>query len=123
MSDTYGYHVEGGEVVSNDEKCRKVVLSASANTDGTMKSRTEPTDYHADQQSDGGSANGVGPEYYRAGGIQTWDYCIAIGAGYLEGCIIKYVSRWRRKNGLDDLEKAMHYLQKLIEIEKAERGV
>jgi len=120
MSDGYGWYMHNGDAVEiNNENDQKVALSVSE----TVKSRTEPTDYHANQQSDGGSANGVGPAYYRSGSIQTWDYCIAIGAGYLEGCIIKYVSRWRRKNGLDDLEKAMHYLRKLIEIEKAERGV
>lgn len=48
--------------------------------------------------------------------IQPWDYIIANDLGYLEGNVVKYVSRWRDKNGVEDLRKAMHYLQKLIEV-------
>jgi hypothetical protein len=58
-----------------------------------------------------------GGDHYRDKAIQPWDYIAANGIGYMEGNIIKYVSRWRDKNGVEDLRKAMHYLQKLIEIE------
>lgn len=51
--------------------------------------------------------------------IQPWDFIIANNLGYLEGNIIKYVSRYKKKNGITDLEKAQHYLEKLIEIENA----
>lgn len=47
--------------------------------------------------------------------IQTWDYIHRNNIPYLEGNIIKYVSRWRDKAGVQDLEKAKHYLEKLIE--------
>ena len=56
----------------------------------------------------------VGGDHYKTE-IQTWDYIIANDIGYLEGNIIKYVSRYRKKGGVDDLRKAQHYLQKLIE--------
>lgn len=39
--------------------------------------------------------------------------------GYLQGCVLKYICRYREKNGVEDLEKAAHYLAKLIEVEKA----
>ena len=42
---------------------------------------------------------------------------MANGLGYLEGNIIKYTTRWRRKGGIQDLEKVIHYAQKLIEVE------
>ena len=58
-----------------------------------------------------------GGDHYRQKTIQPWDYIAANGIGYMEGNIIKYVSRWREKNGVEDLRKAMHYLQKLIELE------
>jgi hypothetical protein len=35
----------------------------------------------------------------------------------MEGNVIKYVSRWRKKNGIADLEKAKHYIELLIELE------
>lgn len=37
---------------------------------------------------------------------------------YIEGCIIKYLVRWRNKNGIDDLRKASHFLQILIDLEE-----
>jgi lipopolysaccharide biosynthesis regulator YciM len=61
----------------------------------------------------------VGGEHYK-GTIQHWDYVIANDLSYLEGQITKYVSRWRKKNGLQDLQKARHFLDKLIE--EAEAG-
>ena len=50
--------------------------------------------------------------------IQPWDYIAANNIGYFEGNIIKYVSRWQSKGGVDDLNKAAHYLEKLIELQK-----
>ncbi len=38
-------------------------------------------------------------------------------AGYLQGNCIKYLSRYRDKNGIEDLLKCQHYLVKLIEVE------
>lgn len=62
----------------------------------------------------------VAGDHYKSG-IQHWDYVIANGLGYFEGQITKYVTRWRKKNGLQDLEKARHFLDKLIETVKAEQ--
>ena len=45
------------------------------------------------------------------------DYIAANALGYFEGNVIKYVSRWRDKDGVDDLRKARHYLDKLIELQ------
>ena len=58
----------------------------------------------------------INGDHYR-GAIQTWDYIVANDLGFLEGNIVKYVTRFRKKNGVQDLEKAQHYLQKLIEVE------
>ena len=57
----------------------------------------------------------VGGVHYQKS-IQPWDYIIANKLGYLEGNIVKYVSRWKDKGGVQDLKKAQHYLQKLIEV-------
>jgi hypothetical protein len=56
----------------------------------------------------------VGGDHYKTE-IQPWDFIIANDLGYLEGNIIKYVSRYKKKGGMADLLKAQHYLQKLIE--------
>lgn len=59
----------------------------------------------------------VGGDHYKSKGVQPWDYIIANNLGYLEGNIIKYITRWRDKGGVKDLEKARHYLDKLIAIQ------
>lgn len=58
----------------------------------------------------------VGGEHYKKNAIQPWDYIVSNELGYLEGNIVKYVSRWKDKGGRQDLEKARHYLDKLIEV-------
>lgn len=58
----------------------------------------------------------VSGEHYKKP-IQVWDFVAANKLDYFEGNIIKYVSRWRSKGGVEDLRKARHYLDKLIELE------
>lgn len=59
----------------------------------------------------------VGGNHY-ASGIQHWDYVIANELDYFQAQVTKYVTRWKKKNGIQDLEKAMHFLEKYIESEK-----
>ena len=63
------------------------------------------------------NANQVGGEHYRNKAIQPWDYIVSNNLGYLEGCVVKYVSRYKEKGGMQDLEKAAHYLHKLMEVQ------
>lgn len=58
----------------------------------------------------------VGGDHYRQKTIQPWDYIAANGLGFFEGNIVKYLTRWENKGGLDDLKKARHYLDKLISL-------
>jgi hypothetical protein len=58
-----------------------------------------------------------GGTHYKDKAIQPWDYIISNDLGYLEGNVVKYVSRWRDKGGIQDLQKARHYLDKLLEVE------
>lgn len=60
----------------------------------------------------------VGGNHYTSMGIQPMEYSMANGLGAAEHTIVKYVSRWRKKGGIQDLEKAAHTLQLLIEFEK-----
>lgn len=55
--------------------------------------------------------------HYKDLPIQPVEYIYANAIGYFEGNVIKYVSRWRKKNGIDDLRKARHYIEMLIELE------
>lgn len=62
----------------------------------------------------------VGGDHYKKHKIQPWDAMKEWMSpdefqGFLLGNVIKYVARHKSKNGLQDLEKAKHYLEKLIE--------
>jgi hypothetical protein len=58
----------------------------------------------------------VGGSHYRDKGIQPIIYIHANDLGFCEGNVVKYVTRWRDKNGVADLKKAIHYLELLIEL-------
>ena len=60
----------------------------------------------------------VGGNHYAKCAIQPIDYIMANGLDYLQGNVIKYVTRYKDKNGVEDLEKAAHYLRIIIEREK-----
>jgi hypothetical protein len=62
----------------------------------------------------------VGGNHYKHGGEEHWDRQWRLyGRGYFVGCITKYLERYHEKNGLQDLQKAQHFLEKLIELEQA----
>ena len=58
-----------------------------------------------------------GGDHYRTMKIQPVEYIHANGLPFIEGCVVKYVSRWRSKGGVKDLEKARHFIDLLIELE------
>jgi hypothetical protein len=59
----------------------------------------------------------VGGNHYAKGGdFQHWDLIERYGIGYLEGYATKYILRWRDKNGVEDLKKALHCVEKLISL-------
>ena len=59
----------------------------------------------------------IAGNHYKRMKIQPVEFCHANGLGYLEGCAIKYVCRHRNKNGAEDLDKAIHFLELLKELE------
>jgi len=63
----------------------------------------------------------VGGDHYKSNAIQPWTYIIANELGYLEGNIVKYITRWRDKGGLQDIDKVIHYAEKLKEVEEIKK--
>ena len=51
--------------------------------------------------------------------IQHWDYVVANELDYFQAQITRYVTRHKKKAGIKDLQKALHFLEKYIELEKA----
>lgn len=68
------------------------------------------------QEQSKANAVQIGGQHYQSKAIQPWDYIASNNLGYLEGNVVKYVSRWKEKGGVEDLKKAAHYLAKLIEV-------
>lgn len=57
----------------------------------------------------------VGGNHYKNNAIQPVQYILANDIGFCEGNVIKYITRWKEKNGLEDLFKARHYIDFLID--------
>lgn len=63
----------------------------------------------------------VGGEHYRSMAIQPAEFIHKNGLGYLEGNIIKYISRHRQKGGAQDIRKIIHYAELVLELEYGEK--
>ena len=60
----------------------------------------------------------IGGTHYKKYPIQPIEYVHANGIGYFEGTAIKYLTRWKDKGGIEDLKKAIHFIELLIELEQ-----
>jgi hypothetical protein len=60
----------------------------------------------------------VGGNHYKGFVIQPVEFIHKNKLGYIEGCVVKYICRWRDKNGIEDLDKVIHYIQLLKEYEQ-----
>jgi hypothetical protein len=65
----------------------------------------------------------IGGNHYTSCAIQPIEYIWANNLGFSEGNVVKYVTRWRKKGGIKDLEKARHHIDLLIEHEKSTSGL
>ena len=59
----------------------------------------------------------IGGKHYQSP-MQHWDFVASNKLDYFQGQVTKYVCRWKSKNGLEDLLKARHFLDKYIELEQ-----
>ena len=60
-----------------------------------------------------------GAHYKQFKGLEPWDVITYWNLGYLDGTALKYIARWKHKNGIEDLKKAIHFLEKAVEVETA----
>ena len=57
------------------------------------------------------------PMHYNQVGVEPIDYIIKNKLSYCEGNVVKYISRWRFKGGIQDLKKAKQYIDFIIDKE------
>lgn len=62
------------------------------------------------------NATQIGGTHYKACAIEPWDFAAANHMDGFQHAIVKYVTRWRGKDGVQALHKAKHYLDKYIEL-------
>jgi hypothetical protein len=63
-----------------------------------------------------------GGQHYKGMVIQPIEYITKNGLDYMQGNVVKYVSRHKNKNGAEDVRKAIHYLQLILELEYSEKA-
>lgn len=76
-----------------------------------------------DDKSSSPDETQVGGDHYKDNTIQVWDAIHDWGLGYFSGNVVKYVARHQKKNGIEDLKKARHYLDKLISIAEEQQAI
>ena len=59
----------------------------------------------------------IGGDHYKHCAIQPYDFIEANHLNFAEGSVIKYLMRHRKKGGVEDLKKAKHYIDLIIETE------
>jgi hypothetical protein len=69
------------------------------------------------ENNQGALGEQIGGDHYKKMVIQPAEFATKNNLGFLAGCVVKRVCRYRDKNGREDLEKAIHELQLLIELE------
>jgi hypothetical protein len=62
------------------------------------------------------------PPHYAENKIEPIDYIISNGLNFCEGNVIKYITRWRKKGGVEDLKKAKQYIDFIIQKEVKDVG-
>lgn len=107
---------ENGEL-GTDERFVEVVKYVNRNERG-VKTQTTTTSTHQTQARN----SQVGGGHYTKLKIQPLEYSYQNNLGAAEHTVIKYVTRWRDKGGVEDLRKARHTLDLLIEMVENENG-
>ena len=67
--------------------------------------------------------NRVGGEHYKDYAIQPIEFIYFNNIPFLEANVIKYIVRWKEKNGVQDLEKAKHYIDLLIDLNETKQSI
>jgi hypothetical protein len=92
-------------------------LGVSKVTVYAVRGRMVPVEVVAEPTLPAVDTHQVGGNHYTKLAIQPWEVIENNQMGFFDGNALKYIMRFRAKGGVQDLEKARHYLDKLIELE------
>ena len=65
----------------------------------------------------------IKPDHYGDGKIDVISFCQANKLDFMQGNVIKYITRYRKKNGLEDVRKAVEYINRILADEYPEFDV
>ena len=74
----------------------------------------------SDFEIDNKEKNNIKPDHYGDSGIDVISFCQANNLDFMQGNVIKYITRYRKKNGLEDLRKAVEYINRILAAEYPE---
>lgn len=60
------------------------------------------------------SKDNIKPEHYGDSGIDVIDFCQSNNLDFMQGNVVKYITRYRKKNGLEDVRKAVEYINRIL---------
>ncbi len=86
--------------------------------EATMEDMTLLTRIYPKPDSNKASEKQVGGGHYKNLKIQPMEYCLQNNLNYAQSNAIKYITRYKDKNGIEDLKKATHCIELLIEFEE-----
>jgi hypothetical protein len=112
-----GFHGTGNLEVVRDTTRQETMKVEETFKPGAIGTAYKVTTTTAPPASESALAVQVDGSHYKSLAIQPIEYIHSNGIQFAEGCVIKYVSRWRTKGGIKDLEKAKHFIELLIELE------
>lgn len=122
MSRTYGVEVGGHYEVETRSAdgwlTLKNVLGVWGESEFVLSERKSTATASDSYNTKSALKQQTGGNHYKGMKIQPVEFIHANNIGYMEGNVIKYITRWQLKNGLEDLNKAKHYIELLIEMEK-----
>lgn len=93
------------------------VFDSVDDTQGSKAMKEMVTSLTAEAANDSALNKQISGSHYKGLKIQPIEYLHANNIPFAEGCAIKYLTRWRDKGGISDLEKAKHFIELLIELE------
>ena len=109
------------EYVGSGDGLRKMIKSTACSTDDHAECLGKHLCDCECHGANTANATQVGGDHYvKHGDFQPWDAWWHWKLNAFQGAIIKYVVRYRDKGGVEDLKKARHYIDKLIELEEGE---
>ncbi len=102
---------------SSTDKIFQQDLDAVRNRYEIYRAKQDDMDKAVKSMGESASATQVGGSHYKDMVIQPVEFIYRNDIPYMEACAIKYLCRWRSKGGIQDLQKAKHYIDLLIEME------